>query len=68
MSGNIGGQIINEMLEELLGKKARFGERLIEEGVVFSATISNLRKYDGWDLRISIGPPGAFDDKGAEDD
>lgn len=60
---NIGGKIINQMIEDLLGEKARFGEKMIEEGTVFSVTLSNLRKYDGWDIRVSIGPPGAFDEK-----
>lgn len=59
---NIGGKIINEMLEELLGNKARLGQQLLEGGGVFSVTLSHLRKYDGWDIRLSIGPNGAFDE------
>lgn len=67
MSENIGAKIINEMLEEIFGQKNRLGEACIEQGAVFSITLSHLRKYEGFDIRLSIGPPGAFDEKDEEE-
>jgi hypothetical protein len=64
---NVGSQIINQMVEELLGIKSRLGDT-IEQGTVASITLHNLKKFDGWDIRISIGPPGAFDNPDDEDD
>jgi 1,6-anhydro-N-acetylmuramate kinase len=58
---SIGAQLIDEILEELLGAKADWGQRILESGTIFSVTLSHLRKYEGFDIRLSIGPPGSFD-------
>jgi hypothetical protein len=57
---SIGAQLIDDMLEDLLGTKVDWGQTIQEASAVFSVTLSNLRKFEDCDIRISIGPPGAF--------
>lgn len=65
-AASIGSEIVSEMLESVLGMKRRSSPEILELGATCSVTFSELRAYDGWDIRISIGPPGTFDEKDGE--
>jgi hypothetical protein len=61
-----GRNLIAEMIEELFGRKMKLDPSEFN-GVVASITLENIRQYDGWDIRISIGPPGAFNNRDDDD-